>query len=136
MVVLAREQERGPLPIEVLLELRGRPIQLCGQLLVTRFLDELEGRQQIVDASLETAPQIDLGAEAVGLAKGLLRAALVVPEPGLAGQRLKLGDALFLGLEVKDAPTSTGSARPGREWWRRPLSCGPGGPGAGSDGAR
>jgi hypothetical protein len=134
--VLAREQQCGPFPIEVLLELRRRPIQLGGQLLVARLLDELERGQQIVDARLEAAPQLDLGAEAVGLAERLLGAALIVPEPGLAGQGLELGDARFLGLEVKDAPRSTGSARPGREWWRRPLSCGPEGPGAGSDGAR
>ena len=63
-------------------------------------------------------------------------AALVVPEPGLAGQRLELGDARLLRPEVKDAPRSTGSARPGRGRWTRPPSSGPGGPGAGSDGAR
>jgi hypothetical protein len=50
LVVLAGEQERRSLPIEVLLELRRRPLQLRGQLLVARFLDELERRQEIVDA--------------------------------------------------------------------------------------
>ena len=55
-------------------------------------------------------------AQAVGLAQDLLRGALVVPEPGFLGQRVELGDARFLGLEVKDAPRSTGSARPGRGW--------------------
>jgi hypothetical protein len=48
--VLAGEQERRSLPIEVLLELGRRPLQLRGQLLVARFLDELERRQEIVDA--------------------------------------------------------------------------------------
>jgi hypothetical protein len=48
--VLAGEQERRSLPIEVVLELRRRPLQLRGQLLVARFLDELERRQEIVDA--------------------------------------------------------------------------------------
>jgi hypothetical protein len=54
--VLAGEQECRSLPIEVLLELRRRPFQLRGQLLVARFLDELERRQEIVDARLETTP--------------------------------------------------------------------------------
>ena len=62
--------------------------------------------------------------------------ALVVPEPGLLGQRLELGDARFLGLEVKDAPRSTGSVQPGRGWRTRPPSSGPGDPGAGSGAAR
>src|SRR4029079_14537173 len=121
---------------EVLLELGRGPIELGGQLRVRGLLDELEGRKEVVDPGLEAAPELDLGSEAVGLAEDLLRAALVVPEPGLAGQRLELGDTPFLRLEVKDAPRSTGSARPGPEPWTRPLSCGPGCPGAGSDGAR
>jgi len=136
LVVLPGEEESGALPVEVLLELGRGPVQLRGQLRIAGFLDQLERRKKIVDARLEAAPQIDLGAQAIGLAKDLLGPPLVVPEPGLAGQRLELGDALFFRLEVKDAPRSTGSARPGREPWTRPLSCGPGGPGAGSDGAR
>jgi hypothetical protein len=134
--VLAGEQEGGALPLEVLLELGGRSVELRRQLGVAGLLDELERRKQVVDARLEAAPELDVGAEAVGLAQDLLRRSLVVPEPGFAGQRLELGDSLFLGREVKDAPRSTGSARPGPEPWMRPLSCGPGGPGAGSGGAR
>jgi hypothetical protein len=42
--MLAREKERRPLPVEVLLELRGGPLQLCGELLVAGLLDELERR--------------------------------------------------------------------------------------------
>jgi hypothetical protein len=57
----------------------------------------------------------------VRLADDLLSGALVVPEAGLEGQCVELGDAPFLGLEVKDAPRSTGSARPGRGPWMRPL---------------
>jgi hypothetical protein len=136
LVVLAREQEGGPLAPEVRLEGGDLAVELGGQLDVAGFLDELEGRQEIIDAALEAAPQLDLRAQAVGLAEDLLGGPLVVPEAGLAGQRLELGDAAFLRREVKDAPRSTESARPGRERWRRPLSCEPGGPGAGSDGAR
>jgi hypothetical protein len=98
-----------------------RAIQLGRQLLVAGLLDELEGREQIVDARLESSPELDLGPEAVCLTKDLLGVALIVPEPGFAGQRLELTDSTFLGGKVKDAPRSTGSARPGRGPWTRPL---------------
>jgi hypothetical protein len=48
--VLTREEEGGPLPVEVLLELRRGPVELRGQLGVARFLDELEIREEVVDA--------------------------------------------------------------------------------------
>jgi hypothetical protein len=124
LIVLPREQERGPLSIEVPFELGRRPVELGRQLVVAGLLDQLEGREEIVDPRLEAAPQLDLGPKAVGLAQDLLGAALVVPEAGLAGQRLELGDTRFLGLEVKDAPRSTESAPPGRERWTRPLVAG------------
>jgi hypothetical protein len=121
LVVFAGEQERSAFAAEVALELGGRPIELRRQLLVAGLLDELEGRQEIVRAGLEVAPQPDLRAEIVGFTKDLLGRSLVVPERRLAGQRLQVGDAPFLRVEVKDAPRSTESARPGREPWRRPL---------------
>jgi hypothetical protein len=122
--VLPGEQERGPLPVEVPFELRRDPVQLGCQLVVAGLLDQLEGREEVVDAPLEAAPQLDLGPQAVGLAQDLLGCPLIVPEAGFAGQRLELGDTPFLGLEVKDAPRSTESALPGRERWTRPLVAG------------
>jgi hypothetical protein len=121
LVVLAGEEERGPLTPEVRLEGPDFTVELAGQLRIARFLDELEGRQEVVDAGLEAAPELDLGPEVVRLPEDLLGAALVVPEPGLAGQRLQIGDALLLGPEVKAAPRSPESAPPGRERWMRPL---------------
>jgi hypothetical protein len=56
LVVLTREQEGGPLAIEVGLERRRRRIELGGQLGVAGFLDELEIRKQVVDAGLEAPP--------------------------------------------------------------------------------
>jgi hypothetical protein len=134
--VLAGEEESRPLAPEIGLQARDLPVELRRKLRVTGLLDELEGGEEVFDTTLEAAPELDLGPEAVGLAEDLLGSALVVPEAGLAGQRLELRDAPFLGLEVKDAPRSTGSARPGRERWKSPLSCAPAGPAAGSDGAR
>jgi hypothetical protein len=119
--VLAGEQERGALPVEILLQVGRRPVELGGQLVVAGLLDQLEGCEEVVDARLEATPELDLGPEGVGLAQDLLRAALIVPEAGFAGQRLELGDTRFLRLEVKDAPRSTESAPPGRERWTRPL---------------
>ena len=47
-----------------------------------------------------------------------------------------LGDAGLLRLEVKDAPRSTGSVRPGRGWRTRPPSSGLGDPGGAAAAAR
>jgi hypothetical protein len=121
LVVLAREEERGPFPLEVPLEGRDFLVELGRQLGVAGLLDELEGGEEIVDPRLEATPELDLGSQVVRLAKNLLGGPLVVPEAGLAGQRLQVGDAAFLGSEVKDAPRSTGSAQPGRGPWTRPL---------------
>jgi hypothetical protein len=120
-VVLTAEEQGRPFATEVPIERRRGPLQLCGELRIAGLLDELEGGEEVVDAGLEPAPQLDLGTEAVGLAEDLLGASLVVPEAGLAGQRLELGDPAFFRRKVKDAPRSTGSARPGRGPWRRPL---------------
>jgi hypothetical protein len=121
LVELTGKEEGRSLAREVALESVRGAVQLGRQLLVAGLLDELEGRKQIVDAGLESSPKLDLGPEAVSLAKDLLGGALVVPEPGFAGQRLELSDSAFLGGKVKDAPRSTGSARPGRGPWTRPL---------------
>jgi hypothetical protein len=134
--VLAGEQEGGPLAPEVDLQRRGVAVQLGLEFRVGRLVEELDGRLEIVDAGQDAAPDLDLGAQAVGLAQDLLGGALVVPEPGFLGQRLELGDAPLLDLEVKDAPRSTGSVQPGRGWRRRPPSSGPADPGAGGDAAR
>jgi hypothetical protein len=114
VVVLAGEQELRPLPTEVRLEGRRLALQLGGELRVAGLVDELERGEEVVDPLLEPAPELDLLAEAVGLAKGLLGDPLVIPEVGFRGQRLELGEAALLRPEVKDAPRSTGSARPGR----------------------
>jgi hypothetical protein len=121
LVELAGEQERRPFATEITLKGERGAIKLACQLLVTGLLDELEGGEEIVDAGLEATPELDLGSEAVGLSEDLLGGALVVPERRLAGQRLELRDAAFLGGKVKDAPRSTGSARPDRGPWTRPL---------------
>ncbi len=136
LVVLAGEQQRRPLALEVGLEGRDVALELGLELGVGGFVEQLDRRQQVVGADAELAPRADLGPQAVGLAQDLLGGAPVVPEPGFLGQRLDLADARLLGLEVKDAPRSTGSVQPGPGWRRLPPSSGPADPGAGSGAAR
>ena len=135
-VVLAREEEGRPFAAEILLERGGIPFELGLELGIGGFVEQFERDLEVARAGQQVLPRIELGAEAVGLAKDLLGAALVVPEARFLGQRLERGDALGLGLEVKDAPRSSGSVRPGRGRRRRPPSSGPGDPGAGADAAR
>jgi hypothetical protein len=121
VIVLTGEEQRRPFPAEIGLERGALDVELGGQLRIGGFLDELEGREEVVDPRFEAAPELDLGAQVARLAKDLLGAALVVPEPGFGRQRLELCGARFLRPEVKDAPRSTGPAPPGRGSWRRPL---------------
>jgi hypothetical protein len=134
--VLPGEQQGGPFSGEVGLERCGVTLELRLELGVWGLRDQLDGGFEVGRARAEGLPRLDLGAQAVGLAKDLLGRPLVVPETGLEGQRVELGDAFLLGVEVKGAPRSTGSVRPGRGWRTRPPSCGPGDPGAGAGAAR
>jgi hypothetical protein len=97
LVVLAGEQERGPLALEVGGQGIGLPLELGCQLRVAALLDELERRKDVVDALLDAAPQLDLGAEPVRLSKDLLGDPLVVPERGPGRLGLEARGAGFLG---------------------------------------
>ncbi len=136
LVVLAVEQQRGTLAEKVGLEGGRVAIELGLELRIGRFVEQLEGSKQIAGSVEKALPERDLVAQAVGLAEDLLGFALVVPEARFLGQRVELGDTLRLCGEVKAAPRSRGSARPGRGWRMRPPSSGPGDPGAGSAEAR
>jgi hypothetical protein len=97
LVVLAGEQQRRALALEVRGERVGLALELRCQFGISALLDQLERRKNVVDALLDAAPQLDLGAEAVRLAEDLLGASLVVPEPGLGRLGLELRGARFLG---------------------------------------
>ena len=122
--MLAVEEQLRPFAAEIAFERGALAIQLGAQLGIVGLLEELGGGFQIRSTSQEADPQLDLGSEAVGFTKDLLRGALVVPEAGFAGQRLQLCEARLSGRKVKDAPRSTGSAPPGRERLRRPSVSG------------
>ena len=88
MIVFAGEEQGGPLAGEVVLERGGLAVELGGQLGIARFLDQLEGCEEIGRAPLEAAPQLDLVPESAGLAEDLLGFPLVIPETGLGRLRL------------------------------------------------
>jgi hypothetical protein len=134
--VLAAEQQGGAFATEIDLEGCSVALELGLEVGIGGLVEQLQGSFEVGDAGQQITPRVDLGSQAVGLAEDLLCLALIVPEPGFLGQRLELGDPLLLGLEVKDAPRSTGSVQPGRGWRRRPPSSGPGDPGAAAAAAR
>jgi hypothetical protein len=136
LVVFAREEELGTLALVGRRQLIGLAPDLVDRVGVIGVLAELEQLEDVVGALLEIAPEIDLGAQAIGLTKDALCGPLVVPEPRGEGQSIEFGETGFLRGEVKAAPRSTGSALPGRGWRTRPPSSGLGGLGAGSGGAR
>jgi hypothetical protein len=119
-VVLAGEEQLGALPIEVPGEGLALAIALGRELLVAGLPDELAERLELGGAALEAAPQLDDGPLGVGLAEDPLGGSLVVPEARDRRQRFELAEVALPGGKVKDAPTSTGSARPGRGRLRRP----------------
>ena len=136
LVVFAREEQRRPFAQEVLLERREIALELGFEIGVGGLVEQLDRGQQVVGPDQEGAPGGDFVAKAVGLAQDLLGGPPVIPEPGFLGQRLDGGDPRLFCLEVKDAPRSTGSVRPGPGWRTLPPSSGPADPGAGSGAAR
>ncbi len=119
--MLAGEQQRGPFPPELGLECLRIALELRLEFIVGGLTQQFDRYFEVGGAGEDPLPEVDLGTEAVGLPEDPLGAALVIPEAGRLGQGLELGNALALGLEVKDAPRSTGSVRPGRGWRTRPL---------------
>ena len=82
VVVLAREQQGGPLAAEVGLEGGGVALELGLEVGVGRLGQELDGGEEVVRARLEIAPHGDLLAEAVGLAQDRLGGRLSSQKPG------------------------------------------------------
>jgi hypothetical protein len=136
LVVLAGEEEGGPFTREVGLERGEVALELGFEFGVGGFVEEFDGGEEVVRTGEQLAPRGDFAAESVGLAQDLLRTTAVIPEPGFLGQCLDLCNAGVLGVEVKDAPRSTGSVQPVPGWRMLPPSSGPGDPGAGSGAAR
>jgi len=97
LVVVAREQELGPLAGVIALELGTVALELGAELGVLGLLDERDELDEVVGALRQVSPEGDLGPQAVGLAEDPLRGPPVVPEAGLARQLVELGEARVLG---------------------------------------
>ena len=69
VVVLAGEQERGPLAAEVAVELGRVAVQLGLELGVGALGEQLDGGQQVAGAAGDGGPRLDLLAETAGLAE-------------------------------------------------------------------
>ena len=136
VVVLAGEQQGGPLAPEIGLE-RGRvAIELGLELGVGGLGEEVDGGQEVVGARSRSR-QVSISSRRPLASRVTFWAARWSSQkPGSMRQGVEFLDACLLGLEVKDAPRSTGSVRPGRGWRRGPPSSGSADPGAGSDAAR
>jgi hypothetical protein len=98
LVILAGEEEGGPLAGEVGLERGEVAFELGFELRIGGLVEELDRGKEVVGARQELAPCGDFTPESVGFAQDLLRATTVVPEPGFLGQRLDLRDACVLGV--------------------------------------
>jgi hypothetical protein len=125
LVVLAGEQQLRPLAQEVALEARIAVRQLGLELGVGGLVEQGNEGLELLGAAFELAPALDLGAQDVGPAEDLLGVVPVVPESGRAGQPFELCELRVLGREVKAAPRSTGSARPGLGRTRSPSTSDP-----------
>jgi hypothetical protein len=109
-VVVAREEEEGPFPLERPADLVRLLLEVGLGLGIGRLLEEGDELLEIVGALLEAAPERYLVAQALGFAEDGLGRPLVLPEVRLGPTGIERREALFLGPEVKDAPRSTGSA--------------------------
>ena len=96
-VVVAREQEQGPLALELHAQAVRLALEVREHLGVGRFGEEIQQLLEVHGALLEGTPEGDLVTQALGLAGDLLGGPLVVPEAGLDGARVELRDALLLG---------------------------------------
>ena len=119
-VVLAGEEQEGPLASEELAQVVGLALDLLLDLGVGRVLEQRQELEDVVYALLDAPPEVDLVPQALGLAEDRLSRTLVLPEPGFAASCVERRQAGLLGPEVKDAPTSTESAPPGPGWMRDP----------------
>jgi hypothetical protein len=96
LVVLAREEERRTFAPEVGLEACGVAVELGLELRVGCLVEQLDRGQEVVGATEQALPQRELVTERIRFAEDFLGAPLVVPEPGLLGERVELADALGL----------------------------------------
>jgi hypothetical protein len=121
VVVLAGEQQLGSLAGELGLEVLGLPIGFRLELRIAGLGGQLDRGLEVRCTREQPVPELEIGAQAVGLAQDILCRPTVVPEARLRRARVELGQSSLFAGEVKDAPRSIGSAPAGRGRARRPL---------------
>lgn len=94
--MLAAEQQQGSLSLVVRRDRGEVPIQLLREVGVAGLLDQGDDLDQVVRAPGKVSPRGELGAQVVRLAKDALGGALIVPEAGLGGLRVELGEPELL----------------------------------------
>ena len=100
--------------MEQLLEICGFAVDIGLGLRIRVRVEQAEQLDEIGRSLLEAPPERDLVTQALGLSQDGLGSALVIPERRIGRSRVQSGQSLVFGPEVKDAPTSTGSAPPDR----------------------
>ena len=96
--------------MEQLLEICGFAVDIGLGLRIRVRVEQAEQLDEIGRSLLEAPPERDLVTQALGLSQDGLGSALVIPERRIGRSRVQSGQSLVFGPEVKDAPTSTGSA--------------------------
>jgi hypothetical protein len=121
LVIGPREEERGPLALVIGAQRIGFVVDTGRQLGVA--LGQLGELLEVVGASGQGLPRLELFAQPASLAQDALGLSLIVPEAGRAGGCVEGRQAVGLGPEVKAAPTSREPAPRARGRPRRPPSC-------------
>ena len=102
-VGLARQQRLDLLAARIRRQLAQRGLAFLDGGLVLLGFAELDQRDGIVEVALELLIGVDRSLQRLALAHDLLRGLRVVPELGVFGALVQLGQALLRGIPVKDA---------------------------------
>jgi hypothetical protein len=116
-VGLAREEALELALRRLVAQRLERFLGLGDDALVALGLPQLDQPERVVDLALDPAVSLDRPLEFIALAQRLLRGVRVIPQVGILGGRVQLGETPVCVIPVKDA-SSAGRATSGS---RRPL---------------
>jgi hypothetical protein len=83
-----------------------RFLSLGDDALVALGLAQLDQPERVVDLALDPAVALDRPLELIALAQSLLRGVRVVPQVGVLGGRVQLGETPVRVIPVKDASSA------------------------------
>ena len=105
-VGLARQQRFQLAPRHLRLQALEGGFRLGDGLVVLLGLAQLDHGELVVELLLDAADGVEPVVERVALAHHALGARLVVPEIGVLGLFVQLGEAALRGIDVKDASSA------------------------------